>query len=125
MRKMGIDYGSKRVGIAFTDEGGQMAFPHGVLPNDKNLQKEIENLIAQKGVTEIVMGYSLGRDGQPNAIHTKVEELMGDLTLSLGLPIHLQPEQYTTQEAIRLQGKNDQVDASAAALILNSYLTQK
>ncbi|MFT7507789.1 MAG: putative Holliday junction resolvase [Acidimicrobiales bacterium] len=125
MRKMGIDYGSKRVGVAFTDEGGHMAFPHGVLQNDKNLQKEIEKLIIEKEVTEIVMGYSLGRDGEPNPIHAKVEELMTDLTLSVGLPIHLQPEQYTTQEAVRLQGRNDQVDASAAAIILNSYLTQQ
>ncbi len=124
MRKMGIDYGSKRVGIAFTDEGGRMAFPHGVIPNDKNLQQHIENLIAEKEVSEIVMGHSLNREGQANPIHAKVEELMMDLTLSVGLPIHLQPEQYTTQEAIRLQGRNDQVDASAAAIILNSYLTQ-
>jgi putative Holliday junction resolvase len=124
MRKMGIDYGSKRVGIAFTDEGGHMAFPHGVIPNDKHLQQQIENLIAEKEVSEIVMGHSLNREGKPNLIHTKVEELMMDLTLSVGIPIHLQPEQYTTQEAIRLQGRNDQVDASAAAIILNSYLTQ-
>jgi putative Holliday junction resolvase len=122
---MGIDYGSKNVGIAFTDEGGQMAFPHGVLKNDANLQKEIKNLIAKKNVSEIVIGHSLGRDGEPNAIHTRVEELITDLTLSIGIPIHLQPEQYTTQEAVRLQGKNDQVDASAAAIILNSYLTQE
>jgi putative Holliday junction resolvase len=125
MRKMGIDYGSKNVGIALTDEGGQMAFPHGVLPNDKDLQEKIENLIEQKGVTEIVIGHSLGRDGKPNAIHTQVESLMTNLTLSLGIPIHLQPEQYTTQEAVRLQGKNSQVDASAATIILNSYLTQQ
>ncbi len=125
MRIMGIDYGSKNVGIAVTDEGGQMAFPHGVLKNDINLQREIENLIEKKNVTEIVIGHSLGRDGKPNAIHTKVEELMMDLTLSVGIPIHLQPEQYTTQEAVRLQGKNDQVDASAAAIILNSYLTKR
>jgi putative Holliday junction resolvase len=125
MRKMGIDYGSKNVGIALTDEGGQMAFPHGVLPNDKDLQEKIENLIEQKDVTEIVIGHSLGRDGKPNAIHTQVESLMTNLTLSLGMPIHLQPEQYTTQEAVRLQGKNSQVDASAATIILNSYLTQQ
>ncbi len=125
MRKMGIDYGSKNVGIALTDEGGQMAFPYGVLPNDKNLQKEIENLIKEKEVSEIVIGHSLGRDGAPNAIHTYVEELMTDLTLAVGIPIHLQPEQYTTQEAIRIQGKNKQVDASAAAIILNSYITQQ
>jgi len=122
---MGIDYGSKRVGIAFTDEGGRMAFPHGVLPNDQNLQKEIEKLIAEKEVLEIVIGHSLNREGEPNPIHTQVEELMMDLTLLVGLPIHLQPEQYTTQEAVRLQGKNDQVDASAAAIILNSHLTQQ
>jgi len=125
MRIMGIDYGSKNVGIAFTDEGGQMAFPHGVLPNGIHLQKELEKLIDEEEVSEIVIGYSLGRDGKPNAIHAKVEELMMDLTLSVGLPIHLQPEQYTTQEAVRLQGRNDQVDASAAAIILNSYLTQQ
>jgi len=125
MRKMGIDYGSKRVGIALTDEGGKMAFPHGVLPNDQNLQKEIENLITEKEVSEIVIGHSLNRVGEPNPIHTKVEELVMDITLSIGIPIHLQPEQYTTQEAIRLQGKNDMVDASAATIILNSYLTQQ
>lgn len=125
MRKMGIDYGSKNVGIAFTDEGGHMAFPYGVLPNDAKLQETIEKLITEKEVSEIVIGHSLGRDGEPNAIHSKVEELMMDLTLSIGLPIHLQPEQYTTQEAVRIQGKNDKVDASAAAIILNSYLTQR
>jgi len=122
---MGIDYGSKRVGIALTDEGGVMAFPHGVLPNDTHLQKTIENLISEKEVAEIVIGHSLDREGNPNAIHTAVEGLMMDLTLSVVIPIHLQPEQYTTQEAVRLQGRNDQVDASAAAIILNSYLTQQ
>lgn len=122
---MGIDYGSKRVGIALTDQGGKMAFPNCVLPNDANLQKEIESLIKKEEVTEIVIGHSLDREGKPNPIHARVEELMMDLTLSVGLPIHLQPEQYTTQEAIRLQGKNDKVDASAATIILNSYLTQQ
>jgi len=124
MRKMGIDYGSKRVGIALTDEGGRMAFPHEVFPNDADLQKKIEKLISEKEVVEIVIGHSLDREGNPNKIHTAVEALMMDLTLSIGIPIHLQPEQYTTQEAVRLQGRNDKVDASAAAIILNSYLTQ-
>lgn len=124
MRKMGIDYGTKNVGIALTDEGGVMAFPHGVIPNDSKLQQNIEQLIAEKDVVEIVMGHSLDRDGTPNEIHAAVESLMMDLTLSVGIPIHLQPEQYTSQEAKRIQGKNSQIDASAAAIILNSYLTK-
>lgn len=122
---MGIDYGSKRVGIALSDDQGLMAFPHGVLANDGTLIKEIENLIKEKEVEEIVIGHSLGRDGQPNQIHQAVEAFMSDLTLAVGLPIQLEPEQYTTQEATRFQGKNAETDASAAAIILNSYLLRK
>lgn len=122
---MGIDFGSKRVGIALSDEGGVMAFPHGVVPNDAQLLSTVEQLIEEKGVTEIVIGHSLDGAGNENAIHAQTEAFIGELTLRVPVPIHLQPEQYTTQEAKRIQGKNDQVDASAATIILNSYLTQQ
>lgn len=124
MRRMGIDYGSKKVGIAFTDEGGSMAFPHEVIPNDGALLAALEKLIADKNVQEIVIGHSLNKDGKPNAIHAEVEGLITDLTLAVGLPIHLEPEQYTSQQAARVTGKNDQIDASAAALILEGFLTK-
>lgn len=124
MRKMGIDYGKKRVGIAFTDDAGLMAFPHAVVSNSSDLIKELVSLIEDKEVTEIVIGHSLGRDGQPNKIQEAVTELVTDLTLQTGLPVHLEPEQYTTQEAIRFQGRNEFTDASAAAVILNSYITR-
>ena len=119
---MGIDYGSKRVGVALTNEDGTMAFPHDTLPNDKQLLTKLETLINEQGVGEIVIGHSLDGSGEANAVHAGVESLMTDLTLAVGLPIHLQPEQYTTQEAKRIQGKNAKTDASAAAIILNSYL---
>ena len=122
MRKMGIDYGTKRVGIAFTDDQGHMAFPHGVLKNSSELVPQLCALIQEKKVSELVIGYSLNREGKPNDVHRAVEELMTELTLETGLPIHLEPEQYTTQEAIRFQGRNDMTDASAAAIILNSFI---
>ena len=124
MRRMGIDYGSKKVGVAFTDEGGSMAFPHGVLPNDGKLLPELERLIHEKRVEEIVIGHSLDRDGKPNAIHAAAEGLMTDLTLAVGLPIYLEPEQYTTQQAARVTGKNQQLDSASAALILEGFLTK-
>lgn len=122
MRLMGIDYGSKRVGVALTDEGGVMAFPHAVFPNDDELVKKLEGLAREKSVEKIVIGHSLDREGKENPVHVGVEALMQDLTLETGLPIELEPEQYTTQEAKRLQGKNDMTDASAAAIILNSFI---
>lgn len=125
MRLMGIDYGTKKLGIAFTDEGGQMAFPHSVIPNTPKLLDVILGFIAEKKVSEIVIGHSLDKSGKPNAVHVAVEALMLDLTLATGLPIRLEPEQYSTQAAIQLQGKNAQTDASAAALILDGYLTRK
>lgn len=122
---MGIDYGTKRVGVALSDEGGRMAFPHIVLDNDSSLLTKLESLVEERNVGEIVIGHSLGRDGKANAVHSEVEELIGDLTLRVGVPIHLHPEQYSTQEAIREQGRNKQTDASAASIILNSFITSR
>lgn len=124
MRLMGIDYGTKRVGIALSDDKGMMAFPHVVLPNDGNLRKAIEKIATTEHVELIVIGHSLGRDGNPNAVHGAVEDFIQDLTLDLGLPIELEPEQYTTQEAIRFQGRTAMTDAAAASIILNSYITR-
>lgn len=125
MRKLGIDYGTKKLGLALTDESGSMAFPHSVIPNTPDLLKVLITIINKENVGEIVIGHSLDRNGKPNAIHAAVEALMLDLTLEIGLPIHLQSEQYSTQAAIQLQGKTSMTDAAAAALILDAFITKK
>lgn len=122
MRHLGIDFGSKKIGLALSDEMGQMAFPLKVVPNDKLFFEELVSLIKKEQVKVIVIGHSLDKEGRENKIHQAVETLMLDLTLSVGLPVFLEPEQFTTQAALRLQGKNKQTDASAAALILDGYL---
>jgi putative Holliday junction resolvase len=124
MRKMGIDFGSKKVGIALTDESGSMAFPHAVVPNDQRLLKTIVALVQERNVGEIVIGHSLDKEGKENKIHTLVEGFILDITLELGIPVHLEPEQYSTQQALRIQGRNAQTDAAAAAIILDSFITK-
>ena len=119
---MGIDYGTKRVGIALSDNAGLMAFPHSVIPNDDSLQSTIGGIIKEEQVGKIIIGHSLGRDGAPNVVHARAEAFIVDLTLAYGLPVELEPEQYTTQEAIRFQGRTAMTDASAASIILNSYI---
>ena len=124
MRRMGIDFGTKKIGIAFTDESGSMAFPHSVIPNDPHIVQTISLLAKEKRVAEIVIGHSVDKSGKDNKIHASVEEFITDLTLELGLPIHLEPEQYSTQQALRIQGRTAQTDAAAAAIILDSFLTK-
>ncbi len=124
MRKLGIDYGSKRVGLALSDEQGLMAFPHKVLKNSPSLAKEIETIITNNKVGEIIIGHSLDKNSQPNKIQAEIEGLMMELTLATGLPIHLEPEQFSTQAALQIQGRNAMTDASAATLILDAYITR-
>jgi len=125
MRLLGIDYGTKKVGLALTDESGSMAFPHDVIPNDQSFLKLIVALIEEKGVQEVVIGQSLNLNGEPNPVQADIESFVTDLTLQMPIPIHLEPEQMTTQQAAATTGRNKQTDAAAAALILESYLAKQ
>ena len=122
---MGIDFGTKKVGIALTDEAGQMAFPHAVVPNDTALLGLVEQLIAEKEVAEVVIGHSKNLDGSDNPLQAAIEEFIGDMTLRVPVPIHLEPEQFTSAAAARTTGKNEMTDAAAAALILETYLQKQ
>jgi len=121
MRIIGIDFGSKRVGIAVSDEAGQFALPVVVLQNDKKLLEDVVGLAKTNGVKEFVLGESRDYKGKPNTIFAAADEFQKQLEKA-GFTVHLQLEFMTSMEAERFQGKNDKSDASAAALILQSYL---
>lgn len=122
MKHIGVDYGEKRVGIAVSDNGGNMAFPKAVFPNDRTLMMSIKELIENEGAGTIVVGESKANDGSDNPIMKKARQFAGDLERETGLPVHFEPEFYTSQEARKLTEKKALVDADAAAIILNSYL---
>jgi len=122
---LGIDYGTKRVGIALSDDGGSMAFPRTVLPNDAHLLKEIEALCTAEGVVEIVMGESLDYAQKPNPIMEHITPFKERIEKELKIPVHLEPEFLTSAEAKHLQGDIRSLDASAATLILQSYLDKQ
>lgn len=125
MRKLGIDFGTKKVGLALTDEAGKLAFPHDVVPNNSDLLTTVVDLLAEKQVDTIIIGHSLAHDGTPNLVQADIEAFIADLTLRVLVPIHLEPEQLTTTQAALLTGKNDRTDAAAAALILDTWLQKQ
>ena len=125
MRLMGIDFGSKKVGIAFSDEAQGMAFPLEVVPNTEDLLERVVSLAKTKEISGIVMGESRNYSGLPNTIAKEAEKFAKKLQEHLSVPVYFEPEMLTTKEAERLQGSTSMTDASAAALILQSYLDRQ
>jgi len=121
---LGIDFGSKRVGVAISDDGGEMAFPHSVVPNDEKLLETIEKIIKDEKIGQIVMGESKNYEGEPNKIMKEIEGFKKVLE-EANLKVFFEPEFLTSHQAQQFQGKNEMHDASAAAIILQSFLDHK
>ncbi len=121
MKLMAIDYGSKRVGIASTDDSGRFAIPRAVWPNDPRLLDKILKFKEDEGITKIVIGESKNLKGKANPIQKEIEKLKNELE-KRGTETVYQTEVFTTMEARRTQGQTEMTDASAAALILKSFL---
>lgn len=129
MRYLGIDYGTKKIGLALSDEAGSMGFPHRIIGNDSRTVDEVVALIQKEKVAAIVMGESRAYSGEENPVAKEARVFAELLTQRTGVPVHYEPEMLTTQEARRnFEGVHDSksgnVDASAAALILTSYLSR-
>ncbi len=122
---LGIDYGTKRVGVALSDDSGAMAFPRVVLKNDASLLGALIEIIEQDEVTEIVVGKSVDYKMQPNVVMKEIDSFCDKLKKRVSLPIHLEPEFLTSYQAQYFQGKTDMLDASAAAIILQSYIDKQ
>ncbi len=123
-RLLGIDFGSKRIGVAVSDEARQFAIPVSVVPNSDILYAEIEKIAKEYNVKEIVVGESRNYKGEPNAIFQEVEKFKIEMQ-KRGFKVYLELEFMTSVQAERFQGKTDKTDASAAALILQSYLDRQ
>ncbi len=122
MRYMGIDYGSKRVGVAVSDKGNAFALPHSVIQNGKDLIDKLNEIICENEVTHIIVGESKDYHGDDNKIMKSIRDFKETIENRLQLPVIFEQEFMTSHNAQRFQGKNDLHDASAAALILQSYL---
>lgn len=125
MKYLGIDYGSKRVGLAISDAEGRLAFPYSVISNDKKLLVEIEKIISKKKIEAIVIGESKDFKDKPNEIMAAIEKFKKLLEEKTGCRVFFEPEFMTSKQAEHVQGKNRMLDASAAAIILQSFLDKK
>jgi putative holliday junction resolvase len=125
MRLLGIDFGRKRVGIAMSDEKGKIAFPKAVYPNDKKLIERIANDCKENLVGGIVLGESKNFKGEDNFVMKDILKFKAEIEIAASLPVFMEPEFMTSSEAEKMRAEGDSaemLDASAAAVILQSFL---
>jgi putative Holliday junction resolvase len=134
MRCLGIDYGTKRVGLAHGDEIG-VATPLPALTDaDEAVRwRKLGEVIRQRRITDLVLGYPYNMDGSVGFKAKEVDAFAAKLKAAFGLPVHLIDETLTSSEAESSIAKKDRravrdsglIDSRAACLILQDYLNEK
>ena len=124
MKYLGIDYGSKKVGFAQSDDDGSIAFPLMIAPNDQTLFKDTLELIREMKIGTVVIGESVDGNGKPNAIAKEARAFGAKIENAVDVKIVFEKEWYSTVEARKQPGKegNHEVDDQAAAIVLQRYL---
>lgn len=138
MRIMGLDFGSKTVGVAVTDPLGITAQGVEIIRRDspKKLRKtlaRIEALIEQYEIEKIVLGYPVMLDGTEGERVNKTKDFAEMLKKRTGRDIVFQDERLTTVEAyeimddagIKKEDRYKYVDQIAATIILEDYMNEK
>ncbi len=122
MKYLGIDYGSKKVGFAESDDEGALAFPMMIAANDKSLLRDTLEVIKALHIHTVVIGESLDGKGKPNPIAKEAREFGVNLENSCDVRVVFEKEWYSTAEARKQPEAGDNVDDAAAAIILQRYL---
>lgn len=135
-RYLAIDVGTKRIGVAVSDELGLTAQPVLTLQRQRNPREDLRSLARlcrRFAVSGIVVGNPLSLDGQLTPQAARIQAFASQLGELSGLPIHLWDERLTTHAAHQLlyesgharQTHRRVVDQVAATLILQSFLDEQ
>ena len=128
-RAVGVDYGTKRVGLAISDALGLTARPLAVVPRSAVIG-EVVNLVKEQDVGTIVVGLPTGLSGDEGTSASEARKLADELGLATGVDVVLRDERYTSRMAekalvdsgMKRRKRRESVDKFAAAIILQDFL---
>ncbi|MCK9230704.1 MAG: Holliday junction resolvase RuvX [Syntrophales bacterium] len=132
MTLLGIDYGTRRIGVAVSDDLGITAQALCTIER-KTIASDLDRIARiteERGVTSIIIGYPVRSDGREGVECERVRRFAGRLAERCGLPVKTWDERFTTREAEELLLQADMsrkkrkkiIDRVAASLILQGYL---
>jgi putative Holliday junction resolvase len=136
VRALGIDLGTKRIGVALSDSAGSMATPYEVVPRSGSREQDhrrIGALAEEAGAQCLVVGLPLSLDGSVGRAAQSAIDEADELAVATGLPVELWDERLTTVSAdrdlIALDMKADArrrvVDKVAASIMLQAWLDHR
>ena len=135
MRILAIDHGTKRMGIALSDETRTIAQPLEFILAEPfaDFLARLKQLITEKQVDQILVGMPRNMDGSYGPAALKVQEFVAVLKETIAIPIKTWDERLTSAQAnrmliqaeVRRDKRKQRVDAAAAAILLQSYLDSR
>ncbi|MFQ5554310.1 MAG: Holliday junction resolvase RuvX [Acidimicrobiia bacterium] len=133
-RVLGLDPGTKRIGVALSDALGIIAQPHSVIDVEQAEPAEVvRNLVAEHDVSLVVIGLPVSLSGDEGPSAVAVRAFAGDLARDVGCEVELMDERFTTVIAeqallegrVRRSGRREARDKVAAAVMLQGYLDRR
>ena len=133
MKLIGIDWGEKRIGLAFADELGiACPLPAAVERTKKERLRAIGRVIEERDADALVVGYPLNMNGTVGFKAKAVDGFISELEGRFGLPVYRADERlssHTVEQGFRGKKmpdrKTGQIDSSAAALILQDFVESR
>ena len=135
MRVLAIDHGTKRMGIALSDETATIAQPLEFIPAEpfNDFLARLKQLLTEKQVDQILIGMPRNMDGSYGPAALKVQEFVAVLKETIAIPIKTWDERLTSAQAnrmliqaeVRRDKRKQRVDAAAAAILLQRYLDSR
>jgi putative holliday junction resolvase len=136
VRALGLDLGSRRIGVAISDSGGRVATP--VTTLERSSRHELDHLAIARLVQEwdagvVVIGLPLSLDGTSGPAARAVLDEIDELSAAIAVPIDTVDERFTTVSAgqqlreagVRGRAKTKVIDQAAAVVLLQTWLERK
>jgi putative holliday junction resolvase len=131
MRCLGLDYGTRRIGLAFGDDLG-VATPLAALAaaDPSRRWAALAAMLKERRITDVVLGHPINMDGSSGPKAAEVEALALRISSEFNLPVHLVDERLTSYEAEstieparrRAVRRSGLIDSRAATIILQDFL---
>jgi putative Holliday junction resolvase len=132
MRILALDHGTKRIGVAVSDELKMLAHPLEFIPAEPfaDFLARLKQLLREKEVELVLVGMPRNMDGSYGPAALKVQDFVAALGLAITVPIKTWDERLTSVQAnrfliegnVRREKRKEKVDKMAAAILLQSYL---